>query len=101
MKLPTQTGVEAVINGTFVGGSTTFNTTTQTTTVTINNVAINLSISSALSSQVNLENVAAAINEVSGQSGVVAIFDGNPIAGIELQAADGRKCCYTKHCNEF
>ncbi|WLQ15020.1 flagellin [Hahella aquimaris] len=89
-KLTESTGVEAVINGTYVSGSTTFIATTQSASVTINGVAIAVTISSNLSSQVNLENVAAAINEKSGQTGVTATFDGNPTVGIRLTAEDGR-----------
>jgi len=85
-----QTGVEAVINGTFVGGTTSFLATTQSVSITINDVAINLSSSSTLSNSVNLENVAAAINEVSGQTGVTASFSGNPAQGVQLTAEDGR-----------
>ncbi|OZG73775.1 flagellin [Hahella sp. CCB-MM4] len=85
-----QTGVTAVVNGTFVGGSTSFTTTTQSASITLNGVSINLSISSLLSDQVNLENVVTAINEVSGQTGITADFSGNPDTGVSLAAADGR-----------
>jgi flagellin len=86
-----KTGVTATINGTFVGGTGTFDATAASgATVTINNVAINVAVSSSLSSQVNLENVAKTINEKSGQTGVTAVFNGNPSTGIELTASDGR-----------
>ena len=84
------TGVEAVINGTFLGGTTSFLATTQSATVTINQVAVNVSTSSTLSDTVNLNTIAAAINDVSGQTGVVATFNGNPTSGISLTAVDGR-----------
>jgi flagellin len=85
-----QTGVRAVVNGTFIGGTTSFLATTQNVSITINDVTINLSSSCTLSSSVNLENVVAAINEVSGRTGVSASFGGNPQQGVQLTAADGR-----------
>lgn len=99
-----QTGVRAAINGTFVGGTTSFFATTQNAAITINDVTINLSSSSTLSSSVNLENVVAAINEVSGQTGVSASFAGNPAQGVQLEAADGRNIIIrstTVNTNEF
>lgn len=85
-----QTGVRAAVNGTFIGGTTSFLATTQNVAIQINGVAINLSSSSTLSSAVNLQNVASAINEVSGRTGVTASFSGNPAQGVQLTAADGR-----------
>ncbi len=100
-----QTGVEAVINGTFVGGtSSAFNATTQSVAITINDVTVNLSSSSTLSDSVNLENVVASINEVSGQTGVTASFSGNPDQGVQLTAEDGRNIIIrstTVNTNEF
>lgn len=85
-----QTGVRAVVNGTFIGGTTSYFATTQNVSIQINGVAINLSSSSTLSNAVNLQNVASAINEVSGRTGVTASFSGNPAQGVQLTAADGR-----------
>lgn len=99
-----QTGVRAVVNGTFIGGTTSFLATTQNVSIQINGVAINLSSSSTLSSTVNLQNVAAAINEVSGRTGVTASFGGNPAQGVQLTAADGRNIIIqstTVNTNEF
>lgn len=99
-----QTGVRAAINGTFIGGTTTFLATTQSATITINDVQINLSSSSTLSNSVNLTNVAASINEVSGQTGVTASFSGNPSQGVTLTAEDGRNIIVrstTVNANEF
>lgn len=103
-KVADQTGVTAAINGTFIGGTTSFLATTQNVTVTVNGVSINLSASSTLSNTVNLENVAAAINEFSGQTGVTASFSGNPSQGVTLEAADGRNIIIqstTVNTNEF
>lgn len=99
-----QTGVTAAINGTFIGGTTSFLATTQNVTITINGVSINLASSSTQSNSVNLENVAASINEVSGQTGVTASFSGNPNQGIQLEADDGRNIIVrstTVNTNEF
>lgn len=99
-----ETGVTAVINGTFVGGTTTYLATTQNVTITINDISINLSSSSTLSNSVNLENVVSAINEVSGQTGVVASFAGNPSQGVQLEAEDGRNIIVRStavNANEF
>jgi len=99
-----QTGVTAVVNGTFLGGTTSFLATTQNTTVTVNSVNVNISVSSNLSDSVNLQNVAAAINEVSGQSGVTATFSGNPTQGVQLTATDGRNIIVQStsiNANEF
>jgi flagellin len=99
-----QTGVRAVVNGTFIGGTTSYLATTQNVSIQINGVAINLSSSSTLSNTVNLQNVAAAINEVSGRTGVTASFGGNPAQGVQLTAADGRNIIIqstTVNTNEF
>lgn len=99
-----QTGVRAAVNGTFIGGTTSFLATTQNAAITINDVTINLSSSSTLSNSVNLTNVAAAINEVSGQTGVTATFSGNPSQGVTLTAEDGRNIIVrstTVNTNEF
>ncbi|GAA3954114.1 flagellin [Allohahella marinimesophila] len=90
-----QTGVEAVVNGTFVDG-TAYPPAPATapadaaSAVTINGVAVALETRGALSAQVNLENVVSAINEKTGQTGVTAVFSGNPALGVQLTAADGR-----------
>ncbi|MAM88085.1 MAG: flagellin [unclassified Hahellaceae] len=83
------TGVEAVVNGTFVDG-TAYTPANGNQAVLINGVSVNLVTSTALTGQVNLENVVSAINEKSGQSGVTASFSGNPALGVQLTAADGR-----------
>lgn len=85
-----QTGVKAVVNANSVGGSTGFDNTSGNATIKINNVSVSLVTSSTLSDKVNLENIAAAINDVSGQTGVKAITSGDAKTGIELVAADGR-----------
>ncbi|WP_097460535.1 flagellin N-terminal helical domain-containing protein [Mangrovitalea sediminis] len=90
-KVTDQTGVKAIVNANSVGGSTAFSSAgSPSTTVTINGVSISLVTSSSLSAKVNLENVAGAINDVSGQTGVRAVTTGDPKTGIELIADDGR-----------
>jgi flagellin len=85
-------GVTATVQGTFVDG-TTFGPSTSPEnagTVTINNVPIDLTTSTALSPSVNLTSIAATLNNVKGQTGVEAIYNGNPTEGIQLVAVDGR-----------
>ena len=90
-KVSDLTGVEALVNETSTGGTAFTNPgTANTDVIAINGVNINLSVTSAFSEQVNLQNVVTAINEKSGQTGVEAVFNGNPDTGIALVAADGR-----------
>ncbi len=93
-KVTDQTGVKAIVNENSVGG-TSFTNATLSGTIQINGISIALNTSTSVSEQVNLNNVAAAINEKSGQTGVTAIFDGNPTKGIQLVAADGRNIILT------
>ncbi|WP_369602164.1 flagellin [Hahella sp. SMD15-11] len=95
-KVTEQTGVKAIVNQNSVGG-TKFSTPASDISgnIKINGISISVSVSKLLSDQVNLENVASAINEKSGQTGVTAIFDGNPTKGIQLVAADGRNIILT------
>jgi flagellin len=85
-----QTGVRAVVNENTVAGTSTAAATTQTANILLNGVAIALANSSALTVAQNLEAAVDTINEKSGQTGVVASFDGNTSNGIALTAADGR-----------
>lgn len=85
-----QTGVRAVVNENTVAGTSTATATTQTANILLNGVAIALANSSALTVAQNLEAAVDTINEKSGQTGVVASFDGNTSNGIALTAADGR-----------
>ncbi len=84
-----QTGVTAVVAGTFVSG-VAYTNATNTDDISINGVDINLETNTNLSATVNLSNVAASINEKTGQTGVEAIFSGNPAEGVQLRALDGR-----------
>lgn len=84
-----QTGVSAVVAGTFVNG-VAFTSADAAETIAINGVEIDLSAAAALSETVNLNNIAASINEKTGQTGVEAVFSGNPDEGIQLRALDGR-----------
>ena len=94
-KVSDQTDIEAIVNETSVGGTSGFVSADQAGTIQINGIDIPLSTTAAISETVNLENVAAAINEKSGQTGVVATFNGNPDTGISLVAADGRNISIT------
>ncbi|MCB1616263.1 MAG: hypothetical protein KDI30_09640 [Pseudomonadales bacterium] len=85
-----QTGVEAVINNTTVSGSSTFNAAAASGTIIINAVTINIGADAALTDEANLNNIVNVINERSGQTGVIASFNGNSDTGISLSAADGR-----------
>ena len=75
--------------GTFVNG-VAFTSADVAETIAINGVEIDLSAAAALSETVNLNNIAASINEKTGQTGVEAVFSGNPDEGIQLRALDGR-----------
>src|SRR5690606_39035501 len=90
-KVSEQTGVRAIANPNSVGGTSYTNPAADANAnISINGVEINLSVSANLSAQVNLENVVSTINEKSGQTGVRAVYDGNPANGISLIAEDGR-----------
>ena len=84
-----RTGVTAAVAGTFVNG-VAFTSADAAETIAINGVDIDLSAAAALSETVNLNNIAASINEKTGQTGVEAVFSGNPAEGIQLRALDGR-----------
>jgi len=58
--------------------------------ISINGVNITLATSTALTDEANLETVSSLINEKSGQTGVIASFNGTASTGISLTAADGR-----------
>jgi flagellin len=83
------TGVEAFVNETSVVG-TSYSSATVNSNVTINNIVIDISTGAGLEDIANLQNVANSINLSSGQTGVTAVFDGNPTVGIQLVADDGR-----------
>lgn len=83
------TGVKAVVNETSVVGSS-YTSATVNSNITINNVLIDVSTGLDLEEIANLQNITNSINLSSGQTGVTAIFDGNPTVGIQLVADDGR-----------
>ena len=89
-----QTGVSATIQGTFVDG-TAYTSSDQTGSIVINGISIAVETRAALSQTVNLSSVAETINNFSGQTGVEAIFSGNPTEGIQLRADDGRNIVLT------
>ena len=84
-----QTGVTATVQGTFLDG-TAFVNNTIAGSITLNGVAINLTSNNNLDASVNLSGIAATLNNVTGQTGVEAVYGGNPAEGIQLRAIDGR-----------
>ena len=84
-----QTGVTARANALTLDGTTTTVISANTTTsLYINGVAISVSLSATDTAQQTRENVAAAINNFTGMTGVTAADNGR--GGISLTAADGR-----------
>jgi flagellin len=88
-KVSEQTGVAATVQGTFVDGNT-FVSADQNGTIILNGITVNIVTDNSLSESVNLAGVAETINNLSGQTGVEAIYNGNPTEGVQLRAADGR-----------
>ncbi|KZZ31574.1 flagellin [Oleiphilus sp. HI0086] len=85
------TGIEAKVGSTSVsGGEGTFDNAASSGQIAINGVDIDVAASNLLSDEANLQNIANAINEKSGQTGVVAAFNGRADTGISLSAEDGR-----------
>tara|TARA_R110001592_G_scaffold175466_1_gene414609 strand:- start:30339 stop:32360 length:2022 start_codon:yes stop_codon:yes gene_type:complete len=84
-----RTGVKAVVNETSLVGSS-YTSSTVNSNITINGILINVSTSANIEDIANLQSVSNSINLSSGQTGVKAIFDGNPTTGIQLVAEDGR-----------
>lgn len=88
-KVSDQTGVIARVDANSVAGSS-YTSADQDGNIVINGVSINISGDADLTAQANLEGIVNSINEKSGQTGVVAAFDGNASTGITLTADDGR-----------
>ncbi len=88
-KVTEETGIEAIVNETSLGGSA-YTSATVNANISINGVVIDISTGAALPEISNLDNIVNAINQSSGQTGVTAVFDGNPGTGIQLIAEDGR-----------
>lgn len=84
-----QTGVTATVQGTFVDGNT-YASADVSGNIVINGITIDVETRANLSETVNLTAIAETINNVTGQTGVTAIFSGNPTEGIQLRAEDGR-----------
>jgi flagellin len=84
-----QTGVTARANALTIDATTTnVIGTTTTTNLYINGVAIEVTLLATDSAQQTRENVAAAINNFAGMTGVTAADNGR--GGLSLTAADGR-----------
>ncbi|WP_408022099.1 flagellin [Spartinivicinus ruber] len=90
-KVSDQSGIIATVDGTTVLG-TAFTSAAgdKNGNVLINGVTIEVAVDQNLTEQANLQSVVNSINEKSGQTGVVASFDGNATTGITLDAEDGR-----------
>jgi flagellin len=84
-----QTGVTARANALVIDATaTTVVGSNVTTNLYVNGVAISVTLSAAASAQQTRENVAAAINNFTGMTGVTAADNGR--GGLSLTAADGR-----------
>jgi flagellin len=84
-----RTGINAVVNETSVVGSS-YTSADINANITINGISIDVSTSANIEDIANLQSVANSINLRSGQTGIEAVFDGNPTIGIQLIAEDGR-----------
>ena len=88
-----ETGVTAVaLENTVLGQSSgaTNGFSTLAGSFDLNGVTVNVAVDQTLDADTNRESIAAAINSVSGQTGVVAINTGDDDTGVSLVAADGR-----------
>lgn len=83
-----QTGVTATVNATIADGLTQTSTATAGT-VTVNGVTT-ASVTTTTDLAANRAAIVKAINDVSGQTGVMAINTNDDTKGVQLQAADGR-----------
>ncbi len=84
----TATALENTMLGAFTASAGGFDTINGN--IDINGVTINIATNGNLDNNTNREAVAAAINAVSGQTGVEAINSGTDATGVTLVAADGR-----------
>ena len=85
------TGITAEVGSTSVSGTSTFSAGANSTgSIAINGVNIAIATNATLSDEANLQNITNIINESSGQTGVIAEFNGRASTGISLVAADGR-----------
>jgi flagellin len=85
------TGIKADVGTTSVSGSAGFTAGANSTgNIAINDITIAIATNATLSDEANLESIASLINEKSGQTGVIASFNGRVATGISLTAADGR-----------
>ncbi len=88
-KVSEQTGVTATVQGTFVVGSA-YTSADVNGTITLNGIVVTIVTDDSLSESVNLAGVAETVNNLSGQTGVEAIYNGNPTEGVQLRSVDGR-----------
>jgi flagellin len=87
-----QSGVTATVNTNVVNGVTVA-AAGNTGTININGVSTATFSTSSTDASASRQATVAAINQVSGRTGVTAIDDGNN--GVKLQAADGRNIVVT------
>lgn len=90
-----QSGVTAVVNENVLAGSAGATASSGDTSIAINGVTVLISNSTTQTIEQTMESAVNVINEKSGQTGVVASFDGNASNGITLTAADGRNITLT------
>ena len=91
-KVADASGVDAIVNANFVGGTTVSSVTSTAGTVTINGQAMVLQGSNTAANLVaDLQSVADTINLYAAETGVRAVLDANNLdAGVSLVADDGR-----------
>ncbi len=84
-------GVVATVNeNQVVGSDVTAGVAAAAYDITLNGIAVDFTLSATNSASANLQIVVDEVNAVSGQTGVVASFNGNLAEGIVLTAEDGR-----------
>jgi len=84
-----QSGVTATVNATSVNGSS-MTVQASTGTITINGVTTASFATSGTDAGISRQTVVGAINNISSQTGVIAIDTGDTIHGVQLFAKDGR-----------
>jgi len=89
-KVANLSGVYAKAGVNTVSGSKMTVAATATGTITINGVSTAEFVTSGVSNSISRKAVVAAINNISGQTGVVATDTENDETGVTLSAADGR-----------
>lgn len=97
-KVADQSGVDAIVNSNFVGGTSVTAVSDNELVFELNGTEITLQGSGETTNLVaDLQSVAETINQFKDQTGVTAVVDLNNLdAGVSLVAADGRNIDITK-----